>query len=301
MRSKILLVDDEVIFTKNMNRLLNARGYRSISVNGGAEAILALEKEAFDVVVLDLKMPGMDGLSTLKEIKKLGLFTQTLILTGHGSIDSGLEAVKLGAYDYLTKPCQIEELVAKIEDAWDNKDGFQAVRTTTAGGYDRPLNDHLVTAETMTSRSGWMERWKVRVHELKTEVHALLLAYRDNRVPLKAKIVAALVVAYAVSPIDLIPDFIPILGYLDDLIILPLGIMLAVKMIPAEVMQECRAKAGVALPEKKNSVVIGAVIVIVLWMAIIVAAVVFSNKMVPWRSFLDAMLFWVGRLYASIM
>jgi len=74
-------------------------------------------------VVLDLKMPGMDGITTLKEIKKLGLFTQTLILTGHGSIDTALEAVKLGAYDYLTKPCEIDELVDKIEGAWEKKDG----------------------------------------------------------------------------------------------------------------------------------------------------------------------------------
>jgi uncharacterized membrane protein YkvA (DUF1232 family) len=150
----------------------------------------------------------------------------------------------------------------------------------------------------MTSGSGWMDRWKARVHDLKTDVHALLLAYRDNRVPLKAKIVLALVVAYAVSPIDLIPDFIPILGYLDDLILLPLGIMLAVKMIPAEVMQECRVMAVAALPEKKASVIIGTVIVIVLWMAIIAAAVVFSNKMVHWRSFCDVMLIWLGRLNA---
>jgi len=120
--SKILLVDDEVIFTKNMNRLLDARGYRATAVNSGAEAIRALQSEDFDVVVLDLKMPGMDGLTTLKEIKKLGLFTQTLILTGHGSIDSALEAIKLGAYDYLTKPCQISELVEKIEGAWETKD-----------------------------------------------------------------------------------------------------------------------------------------------------------------------------------
>jgi len=138
--TKILLVDDEVIFTKNMNRLLDARGYQSLSVNGGAEAIRALEKDAFDVVVLDLKMPGMDGLTTLKEMKKLGLFTQTLILTGHGSIDSALEAVKLGAYDYLAKPCQIEELVAKIEGAWDNnKDDIQAFKITTDDEHDRPV------------------------------------------------------------------------------------------------------------------------------------------------------------------
>ena len=75
-----------------------------------------------DVVVLGLKMQGMNGLATLKEIKQLGLFTQTLILTGHGSIDTALEAVKLGAYDYLTKPCEIDELVAKIEKAWEKKD-----------------------------------------------------------------------------------------------------------------------------------------------------------------------------------
>lgn len=120
--SKILLVDDEVIFTKNMDTLLETRGYRCTAVNSGAEAIRALENEDFDVVVLDLKMPGMDGLTTLKEIKKLGLFTQTLILTGHGSIDSALEAIKLGAYDYLTKPCKISELVEKIEGAWETQD-----------------------------------------------------------------------------------------------------------------------------------------------------------------------------------
>ncbi len=120
--SKILLVDDEIIFTTNMSKLLKTRGYRVTSVNSGDAAVGALEKENFDVVVLDLKMPGMDGLTTLKEINKLGLFTETLILTGHGSIDTALEAIKLGAYDYLTKPCEIEELVAKIEKAWEKKD-----------------------------------------------------------------------------------------------------------------------------------------------------------------------------------
>jgi len=120
--SRVLLVDDEVVFTTNMSKLLTNRGYRVLAVNSGDEAIRALEESDFDVVVLDLKMPGMDGLATLKEIKKLGLFTQTLILTGHGSIDSALEAVKLGAYDYLTKPCEIADLVAKIEGAWEKKD-----------------------------------------------------------------------------------------------------------------------------------------------------------------------------------
>ncbi|PKN63634.1 MAG: response regulator [Deltaproteobacteria bacterium HGW-Deltaproteobacteria-15] len=120
--SKILLVDDEAVFTKNMSKLLTNRGYHVTAVNSGDNAIRSLQEQGFDVIVLDLKMPGMDGIATLKEIKKLGLFTQTLILTGHGSIDTALEAIKLGAYDYLTKPCEIDELVTKIEGAWEKKD-----------------------------------------------------------------------------------------------------------------------------------------------------------------------------------
>ena len=120
--SKILLVDDEVVFTNNMSKLLTNRGYRVTAVNSGDAAIRALDEEDFDVVVLDLKMPGMDGIATLREIKKLGLFTETLVLTGHGSIDTALAATKLGAYDFLTKPCEIDELVGKIERAWGQKE-----------------------------------------------------------------------------------------------------------------------------------------------------------------------------------
>ncbi len=120
--SSILLVDDEEVFTKNMSKLLVSRGYRVTAVNNGESAIRALEEASFDVVVLDLKMPGMDGITTLKEVKKLGLFVETLILTGHGSVDTALDALKLGAYDYLTKPCEIDELVEKIEGAWKKKD-----------------------------------------------------------------------------------------------------------------------------------------------------------------------------------
>jgi DNA-binding NtrC family response regulator len=119
--SKVLLVDDEAVFANNMAKLLTNRGYKVTAVNSGDAAIRTLQDQNFDVVVLDLKMPGMDGITTLKQIKKLGLFTETLILTGHGSIDSALEAIKLGAYDYLTKPCEINELVAKVEGAWSRK------------------------------------------------------------------------------------------------------------------------------------------------------------------------------------
>ncbi|MGE5841317.1 MAG: response regulator, partial [Deltaproteobacteria bacterium] len=77
--------------------------------------------KSFDVMVLDLKMPGMDGIAVLQEMRKLALFTEVLVLTGHGSIDSALEAIQLGAYDYLTKPCEIAELVSKIEAALERK------------------------------------------------------------------------------------------------------------------------------------------------------------------------------------
>jgi len=120
--SAILLVDDEKVFTSNMSKLLTSRGYRVTAVNDGDSAIRALQENRYDVVVLDLKMPGIDGLTTLKEINKLGLFTETLILTGHGSIDTALEALRHGAYDYLTKPCEIDDLVEKIEGAWKKKD-----------------------------------------------------------------------------------------------------------------------------------------------------------------------------------
>jgi uncharacterized membrane protein YkvA (DUF1232 family) len=86
-------------------------------------------------------------------------------------------------------------------------------------------------------------KFRQAARALKADTYALYLAYRDPRTPWYAKVWAALVVAYAFSPIDLIPDFIPVLGYLDDLLLVPLGVFLALKLIPAEVMAECRQQA----------------------------------------------------------
>ena len=116
-RARVLLADDEVDFTENTKTLLEHRGYDVTAVNSGDSAIRTLGQERYDVMVLDLKMPGRDGISTLKEIKKLQLHTQILVLTGHGAINTALEAMELGAYDYLTKPCDIDELTEKLEDA----------------------------------------------------------------------------------------------------------------------------------------------------------------------------------------
>ena len=96
-----------------------------------------------------------------------------------------------------------------------------------------------------------LENWKDRAGLLKIEVYALYLAYKDPRVPWYAKIFAASVVGYAFSPIDLIPDPIPIIGYLDDLILIPLGIAIALKMIPKEVLAECREQAKVIMLQGK--------------------------------------------------
>ena len=119
--ARILLVDDEVVFANNMSKLLTRRGYQVKAVNSGDEALRALMDNSFDVMVLDLKMPGMDGIATMQEMRKLGLFTEILILTGHGSIDTALEAIQLGAYDYVTKPVEIAELLSKIEAAFERK------------------------------------------------------------------------------------------------------------------------------------------------------------------------------------
>jgi DNA-binding NtrC family response regulator len=120
-KAEILLVDDEVVFTTNMSRLLSSRGYQVTAVNNGEEAIRALKEKPFDVMVLDLKMPVMEGITTLQQMKKLNLLTEVLILTGHGSMDTAFQAIEMGAYDYVTKPCEIAELVTKIEAAHARK------------------------------------------------------------------------------------------------------------------------------------------------------------------------------------
>jgi len=93
------------------------------------------------------------------------------------------------------------------------------------------------------NKDSLIEVWKQRAKKLKREVQALALAYQHPETPWYAKVFAGMVIAYSLSPIDLVPDFIPVLGYLDDLILVPLGIALAVRMIPAEVMDDCRAQA----------------------------------------------------------
>jgi uncharacterized membrane protein YkvA (DUF1232 family) len=113
-----------------------------------------------------------------------------------------------------------------------------------------------------------MNRWQQRVSQLKTETYALFLAYRDPRTPWTARIFAACVVAYAFSPLDLIPDFIPVLGYLDDLILVPLGIALAIKMIPPAVMADSRVRAQEMLGQDRPRSWIAGAAIIAIWLGL---------------------------------
>ena len=111
-------------------------------------------------------------------------------------------------------------------------------------------------------------RWVERARHLKRLTWALLFAYRDPRTPMLARIVAAVVVAYAFSPIDLIPDIIPVLGYLDDLILIPLGVALAIRLIPAPVWADAQAQAADAVQANRPVNWIAAVIIVLLWVVL---------------------------------
>jgi uncharacterized membrane protein YkvA (DUF1232 family) len=120
---------------------------------------------------------------------------------------------------------------------------------------------------------GRLERLKAWARRLKTELLALYLAYGDQRTPLHARVLAIVVVAYAFSPIDLIPDPIPVLGYLDDLILIPLGIALVVRMIPPDVLAECREKARNTEAEAGPKGTAAAVVVVAVWLLLAALAV----------------------------
>lgn len=114
-----------------------------------------------------------------------------------------------------------------------------------------------------------LKKLKERAQKLKIEIHAIYLAYTTHNIPWYAKVLAMVIIAYALSPVDLIPDFIPILGLLDDIILLPLGIALLIKIIPPDVMEECRKKAKEIENEKLPKNYFMAALVILLWIGII--------------------------------
>ncbi len=111
-----------------------------------------------------------------------------------------------------------------------------------------------------------VESWQIKSKRLKAEVYALYLASKHPRTPWYAKVLAALIIGYALSPIDLIPDFIPVLGYLDDLILIPFGIALLIKIIPEDILEECRARAEANLSKGKPKSWVAASIIVLIWL-----------------------------------
>lgn len=126
-----------------------------------------------------------------------------------------------------------------------------------------------------------LERWRQRAERLKIESYALYLAYGDPRVPLHAKLFVAVVVVLAFSPIDFIPDFIPVLGYVDDLIVVPIGVALAVRMIPAEVLSQSRERASEMVERGERPVSrAAAVAILLLWLALAAIVAYIAVRMV---------------------
>lgn len=124
-----------------------------------------------------------------------------------------------------------------------------------------------------------MQTWKQRVRQLKKETYAIYLACKDPRVPWYARVFAGFVVAYAFSPIDLIPDVIPILGYLDDLVLVPLGIILVLKMIPPVVLEECREKAEVLITQGKPTSILAAIVIVAIWLLFGILGIVWIGRL----------------------
>lgn len=124
MKPFVMLVDDEVPFVETMTKRLKKRDLRVISAHSGEESLEMLSKnQNLDAVILDVKMPGMDGIDTLKEIKKHYPLIEVIMLTGHATVESAIDGMKQGAFDYLMKPCAIEDLLRKVEGATQKKRG----------------------------------------------------------------------------------------------------------------------------------------------------------------------------------
>ena len=128
---RVLVVDDEKPFVDTLVNRFNKRNIDTTGVLSGEEAIEVMKKKLFDVVILDIKMPGgMDGIETLREMKKIQPLAEVLLLTGHASVETSIEGMKLGAFDYILKPVKIEDLLTKMAQAFEKKDSHdQKIRS----------------------------------------------------------------------------------------------------------------------------------------------------------------------------
>jgi DNA-binding NtrC family response regulator len=124
---RILVVDDEIDFQETVVNRLKKRKLHAVGVSSGEDALEALEDALYDVVLLDIKMPGgMDGIETLREIKRLQPLVEVILLTGHASVETSIEGMKQGAFDYLIKPTKFDDLLAKMAQAFEKKSAQDA-------------------------------------------------------------------------------------------------------------------------------------------------------------------------------
>jgi DNA-binding NtrC family response regulator len=120
-KMQIMLVDDEERFLATTKKLLSRRGIEVRTATGGAEALLNLKQHDIHVVILDVKMPGMDGIATLKEIKRQFPLVEVIMLTGHATVESAVEGLKSGAADYVMKPADLDDLMGKAREAFEKR------------------------------------------------------------------------------------------------------------------------------------------------------------------------------------
>lgn len=138
---KILIAEDEEITLKHLFSTLQQEGYEVSGVSDGRKALESLEKENFDVLIADIKMPGLTGIELLEHIKDKNIETEVIIITGYGSIDSAVGAMKIGAYDYITKPFDLDELLLKVKKIWEEKNlKKEIVALKTSIGANRRLS-----------------------------------------------------------------------------------------------------------------------------------------------------------------
>lgn len=138
MDTTVLIVDDEVPFVQTLTKRLVKRGLRILSAHSGPEALdLLTGNNGIDVVILDVRMPDMDGIATLREIKAASPSVEVLMLTGHATMESALDGMRLGALDYFMKPCSIEQIFARICEAKEKKSKKgEEISHSEAGGPD---------------------------------------------------------------------------------------------------------------------------------------------------------------------
>ncbi len=203
---KVLMVDDEAQFRATTERILTRRGFQTVMAASGEEAIEKLDKNP-DVVVLDIKMPGMDGHETLHEIKKHRPELPVIILTGHGDLPSAREARDKGAFDYLSKPCDIDTLATKIMEAYQHEHREEVQAEKTVREVMIPIEDYTTLNQESTIKEAidkLRESFfaKVSTSRIMETGHRSILVFDD-----RGKIIGILAI------IDLLRAIMP--GYLS--------------------------------------------------------------------------------------